>query len=245
MRKKTFILIVVICMIVPIMSCGVSSQKRIDRTTETEAALQESGDGSESAEETLSERSEDSLHPEYLSDQKSSVFSGYDGSEICIERKKYDETNLIMFPDMNDVYYWKSDNEAVTVEEAAEKLISIMLDSINEIPEEYRLFTLTDYNIYPTTYYSSWTVGEVMQGMKLPENTWIFSPEYTFDYVGKTFFSEREDCEQKGYIAEDGLVVNLRQGMPEDMYYVIMEQDHVWRLEKLSAMLLNYETVTE
>lgn len=246
-NKMSLIVMIVVCMIFPIISCGVSSQKVVNRTTETEAVLQESVDGSKLAEEMVSEKSDNPLQPDYelfyqyLRDQKSSIFSSYDGSETCIIRKNYDETNLVIFPDMNDVYYWRSADASVNAEIAAEKLVSIMLDNINEIPEEYRSFTLTDYNIYSVTCYSSQTVSEAMPGMKLPQDAWIFSPEYTFDYVGRTFFSERKDCERKGLIAEDGLIVNLRQGMPEDMYYVVMKQDNVWRMEKLSEMLLNID----
>lgn len=176
------------------------------------------------------------LFYQVLTNQRDSIFSDYDGSETCIVRQAYDTDNLAATPDLFDIFYWAS-TEAITVEEASEQLLSMMLDSINEIPEEYRLFTLTDYNIYSAECYSSQTASEAIQEIKLPEDTWIFSPQYTFDYTGRTFFSQRENCEENGYIAEDGLVVNLRQGMPEDMYYVIMKEGNVWRMERLSGML--------
>ena len=188
-----------------------------------------------------------------LTENFDSYFDEYEGEDSQVKRRGSAGEARIMVPDLSDIFYLKA-GEEIEPEEAAKRLTAIMLESINEIPAEQRDFTLKAYNIYEIKCYDSETVAEVSdmlnngipdgyEGIRLPENTWVFKTNYTFDYTGKTFFSAREDCEAKGLIAEDGYVRNVNEGMPCDSYYILMRQGNVWRMEKLPSML-SYITVS-
>ena len=188
-----------------------------------------------------------------LTEKQDDLWKAYQGGDAEFYRYAIDAEATgqsaapLMLPNLRGVGFYKGTGDE-TAEEAAEKLIGMMLSCINEIPEENRWFTLTGYEVRDVKCYDGETIGQIaellefgtfdsesktyiggLSGISIPENVWLLDPHYICTYTGEVLFGEEAAHPEQTVFTYDN--VASRQGMPLSWYYVLIRQDNLWRCE--------------
>ena len=133
-------------------------------------------------------------------------------------------------------WFWKDKSGRASPEEAAVELVKVMLKSLQDLPEEKRTFTLTDFHVYKPICAGHETCSDI------PEGVWFFRPDKTVEFTGQLGLADREGYERaySEQKADDGLWREISQGDMGTFLYMMIRRDNVWRLQLVTDFLDDY-----
>lgn len=152
-------------------------------------------------------------------------FMQYDGSKLQrIVSTDSDQAHCGPTVNLDTIYYRADANE--DVQDVLYKMLEAMLVARME-PEAGRPYTITDY-----------VVGD-MPVVQISEHMWLvkyLSGYYKYEGTDLITYEEAVDNYPEEYII-DGCVPIMMQGSDDNFWYLLMEEDGVYRLQRYGEMV--------
>lgn len=147
-------------------------------------------------------------------------FNAYNGEKLQILKCKETDSGSPNY--CNDIIFYRAD-EGETIEDVLIAMKTVILESLM-VPSDDRPFTVTDYDVTVEQPYEQIDIS----AWRLPVLTGYYSYEGT-DMV------DFETKQQEGVLDAEGRVPFFAQGSDEVFYFILLEQNGVYRLQREDA----------
>ena len=219
-------------------------------TSQTEASQTETSEAAESA----ADDNADSNAANVESSEVAETAENSEGSEqapgecVVTRAAETEEILVVRTPLTKDVVTYQDASGELTKEEAATKLLSGLLDSLNDIPSQRRSYDMNMYVLAEPEFLDDAAAQELLEKItaesmtgqdgsviELNENTWIFKDSFTFDFDGGVWYVEDDEVEDKGLLAENEQVKLVSDGTPTFGCFLLQKDGDTWRFQTLEG----------